>query len=112
MSSHPFSVGDLAVLAGGVVIGERGVEITAVEHVCRSAGPGAVFVAFRALTTVGLGVGARAVAPGAASVRLRAPHPADVRNERRLTSEPFIAFSRSSHHSDHRIRLVYVAKHK
>ncbi|NNC41562.1 MAG: UDP-N-acetylmuramoyl-L-alanyl-D-glutamate--2,6-diaminopimelate ligase [Acidimicrobiia bacterium] len=73
MSSHPISVGDLALLTGGDVTGERGVEITDVVHDSRSAGPGALFVAIRGLQTDGHRFVETAIANGAAAVCVEEP---------------------------------------
>ena len=73
MSSHPVSVGDLALLAGGDVIGDRDVEITDVVHDSRSAGPGVLFVAIRGLKTDGHRFVETAIVNGAAAVCVEEP---------------------------------------
>lgn len=73
MTNNPVSVGDLALLVAGDVIGERHVEITDVVHDSRSAGPGALFVAIRGLKTDGHRFVETAIVNGASAVCVEEP---------------------------------------
>ena len=66
--SSPTSVGRLAALAGGMVIGDASVGISDVVHDSRSAAPGALFVAIRGLITDGHRFVDQAVEGGASAI--------------------------------------------
>ena len=68
MPSDPVTLGELAALAGGRVLGDPGTPLTDLTHDSRAVGPGALFVAVRGFTVDGHRFVPAARAAGAAAV--------------------------------------------
>jgi UDP-N-acetylmuramoyl-L-alanyl-D-glutamate--2,6-diaminopimelate ligase len=68
MTSEAVTLGELAGLVGGRVIGDPGTAVTDVSHDSRAAGPGVLFVAVRGFTVDGHRFVSSARAAGAAAV--------------------------------------------